>query len=94
MIFIFLTPVIILIAVIGVLVFNIINKNRNSTEVVELVPSTAVKTRVVNKHLLGNDAPTHDNEKRNMIYTTFIRKSPCMTCKINQMHESETRYHG
>lgn len=94
MIFIFLAPVIILIAIIGVLVFKIMNKNQNCNNDVELTPSIAIKTRMVNKHLLGNDAPMHDNKKRNMVYTSFVRKSPCMANKINLMHERDTRYHG
>lgn len=94
MIFIFLTPVIILIAVITVLLFNIMKKSPEYKEITELTPSLAIKNRTVNLHLLGNDALKHNNKKRNMVYTSFIRKSPCMANKINLMSERETRYNG
>ena len=94
MVFVFLTPVIILIVVITVLLFNIMKKSPEYKETTELSPSRAIKKRAVNLHLLGNDAPKHNNKKRNMVYTSFIRKSPCMANKINLMSERETRYNG
>jgi hypothetical protein len=59
-----------------------------------LTPVGAIKTKRVKKHILQNDAPKHNNKKRNVSFNSFLKNSPCMIKKINLMRESETRYRG